>query len=386
MHKKTLDSLLILGAASTLFALPAHLGSTDYKASSINNFDFNLSWENVQLEPTGGHEIVVDIYCNKKKFAPKVKLVSDTLIIESIPIRVQLFTFEKRDCTVIVKVPQEKSFDQIKIHTSSGDIKSSLSFDAETIYLQASSGNIKIEEQISSTKEAVIKTSSGSSFVDFVHTNKLSVNASSGNITLGKADSQSAQVETSSGDIHIDSGSAKNLYLSASSGDITCNNFSAGESTIRTTSGNIKLKDFDATTFVSSASSGNITARNLGCQSFDVSTTSGTIGLEFTDAPASTSSVSSSSGTQFISMPKGSRLSLHVSTSSGSFTNAFTNEKISSHVDYNNAINGGGAKVSFTSSSASITLDIGNGVSSTRTAIEASDSTDIPVVIFGDEK
>ena len=220
MHKKTLGSLLILGATSTLFALPAHLGSTDYKASSINNFDFNLSWENVQLEPTGGHEIVVDIYCNKKKFAPKVKLVSDTLIIESIPIRVQLFTFEKRDCTVIVKVPQEKGFDQIKIHTSSGDIKSSLSFDAETIYLQASSGNIKIEEQISSTKEAVIKTSSGNSVVDFVHTDKLSVNASSGNITLGKADSQSAQVETSSGDIHIDSGSAKNLYLSASSGDI----------------------------------------------------------------------------------------------------------------------------------------------------------------------
>ncbi len=386
MHKKSLSSFLILGTASALFALPPQLGSTNYKASSINNFDFNLSWENVLLEPTSEHEIVVDIYCNKKKFAPRVKLVSDTLIIESIPIHSQIFTFERKNCTVIVKVPQEKGFDEFKIHTSSGDIKSSISFDADTILLQASSGSIKTEEQISSSKEAIIRTSSGNTVIDFIHTNKLSVNASSGNITLEKADSQTAKVETSSGYIHINSGSANTLSLSASSGDISCNNFSSEESTIRTTSGSIKLKNFDTTTFVSSASSGNITARNLGCQNFEVSSTSGTIGLEFADAPISKSSVSSSSGTQFISMPKNSRLTLHVSTSSGGFINAFTNEKFSSHVNYNNEINGGGAAVSFTSSSASITLDIGDGVASPRTAIEDSDSGDIPVVIFGDEK
>ena len=85
-------------------------------------------------------------------------------------------------------------------------------------------------------------------------------------------------------------------------------------------------------------------------------------------------------------MPRGSRINLHVTTSSGGFTNAFTSEKLSSHADYNNAINGGGAKVSLTSTSGNITLDVGDGVASKRTAIEASDSDEIPVVIFDDVK
>ena len=345
MFKKTLCSLFMLGGAGMLFALPPHLGKADYPASSINNFDFNLSWENLQLESTSGHEIVVDIYCNKKKFAPKVKLTSDTLVIESIPTGVKILSIERKNCTVIVKVPDEKRFDKVKLHTSSGDIKSSVVFSADEIYLEASSGNIKMEKQISSSKEALIKTSSGDSFVDYVQTGKLSVQASSGNI-------------------RIDAGSAKNLSLSASSGNIACSNFSGGDSLIKTTSGNIKLKNFEATDFESSASSGSITAQDLSCQSFNVSTSSGTIGLELTDSPVKNSSASSSSGTQYISMPKGSGINLRVTTSRGGFTNTFTKEKISSHADYNNAINGGGAKVNFSSTSGSITLDVGSGVAS----------------------
>lgn len=385
MNKKTLNSLFMLGAASALFALPPQVGSTSYKASSINNFDFNLSWENVQFEPNSSPEISVDIYCNNSKYAPKVKVSSDTLIIESVPLLNQ-FLGSKKKCTVIVKFPEEKSFDQFKVQTSSGDINSTISFDAKDIYLQASSGNIKVEENISSSMEAVIKTSSGNSFVNFISAKKLTASASSGDITINDTNSKTAAIQTSSGCININGGTVENATITASSGDITCSNFSGGDSNIQTTSGNIKLKKFDASDFHSSASSGNITARDLTCKSFNVSTSSGTIGLELVDAPVSKSSVTSSSGTQFISMPMGSRISLQVTTSSGSFTNAFTKEKLNSHVNYNQAINGGGAKVSFTSSSASITLDIGDGVSSTRTAIEASDSTDIPVVIFGDEK
>ena len=378
MHKKTLSSLLILGTAGALFALPPHVGSTDYKASSINNFDFNLSWEDVRLEPADSHEITVDIYCNNRKYAPKVMVSSDTLVIESVPVARNIFGGQK-NCTVIVKFPEEKGFDQFKIHTASGDIKSTVTFDANDIYFEANSGDIKVEKQISSTREALIKTSSGDSFVNSVHTNKLSAKANSGNITLGKADSQSTQVETSSGTIHIDEVSANNLILTASSGDITCNSFSGGDSTIKTTSGNIRLKNFDAAAFESSASSGNITVKDLGCRSFNVSTSSGTIGLELINVPVAKSSSTSSSGTQYISMPKGSGINLQVSTSSGSFTNAFTKEKISSHADYNNVINGGGAKVSLTSTSGSITLDVGVGVAVPRAA-DTSSGGDIPVV------
>lgn len=348
MFKKSFYSLILMAGASALFALPPHLGSTEYKASSINNLDFNLSWEDLQLEATGANEIVVDIYCNNKKYAPKVKTSSGTLIIESVPSTSVVIGVQKK-CTVIVKLPQDKDFDKVKIQTSSGDINSSVGFSArDSISIGASSGDIKIEKQISATKDAVIKTSSGSSYLEGISAKQLTASASSGNITVNRADSKTAVIHTSSG--------------------------------------NIKLKNFQAVTFEGSASSGNITGQNLDCQSFNVSTSSGTIGLEFSDAPAAKSSVTSSSGTQYISMPRGSRINVHVTTSSGGFTNAFTSEKLSSHADYNNAINGGGAKVSLTSTSGNITLDVGDGVASKRTAIEASDSDEIPVVIFDDVK
>lgn len=347
MIKKNLSSLFILATTSMLFALPSKIGETSYKASSINSLDFNLSWEDVQFEPANNNEITVEIYCNKKKYAPTVSLSSDTLIIESVPSTQLLFVPEQKRCTVIVKVPQGKSFNKFHIHTSSGDIKSSISFNAEKINLEASSGDIDTTNQISS-KEAVIQTSSGNSFISNISTNKLTAQASSGNLKIDKANSKTAQINTSSG--------------------------------------NIKLSQFQADSLYSSASSGNITAKDLDCQSFDVSTTSGTIGIELLNAPGANSKTSSSSGTQFISLPQGSRFTLDVSTSSGSFTNMFTKDKITSHANYYNAINGGGAKISMSSSSGSITVDIGNGVAAKSSSISDLDEGNIPVVIFGDEK
>ena len=374
MFKKNLNSLLMLAGASALFALPPRVGSTNYKASSINNFDFNLSWENLKIESADGNDIVVEIYCNKKRYAPTVKtLHKDTLIIESVPSLSHFFIGERRNCTVIVQVPDGKQFDNFTIHTSSGNINCSTEILSDKAFLQASSGNINIDGKIISKTEVTVKTSSGDSFVKFVQTNDFTASANSGKIAVDLANSKMASLQASSGDIFIKGGSSQKTEMSASSGNITCSNYSGGKTETQTTSGNIKLNDVQATSFDATTSSGNITARDLGCQSFDVSTASGTIGLELIDAPVGKSSMSSSSGTQFISMPHGSRISLHVTTSSGSFTNAFTKEKISSHADYNKAINGGGAKVHFSSSSGSITLDEGDGVASDRALITDDD-------------
>ena len=152
----------------------------------------------------------------------------------------------------------------------------------------------------------------------------------------------------------------------------------------QTSSGAIKLQDISANTFESHASSGNITGQNLACQSFNISTSSGTIGLEFVEAPSSKSTIQSTSGTQYISIPEYSKLDLRVTTSSGRFLNTITNEKISSHADYKEEINGGGPLLTLTSSSASITLEGGNFVEGRRTSDFSSQSEDIPVVIFDD--
>ena len=71
-----------------------------------------------------------------------------------------------------------------------------------------------------------------------------------------------------------------------------------------------------------------------------------------------------------------------VQTTSGTFVNALTKEKVSSHVNYTRDINNGGATVVLTATSGRITVDSNDGV----TAIVNTPSIDpeIPVVTFED--
>ena len=50
MKKNLLTFSLSLFAAARMFALPPLLGDTSYKASSVDNLDFNMSWENLQIK------------------------------------------------------------------------------------------------------------------------------------------------------------------------------------------------------------------------------------------------------------------------------------------------------------------------------------------------
>ena len=172
--------------------------------------------------------------------------------------------------------------------------------------------------------------------------------------------------------------------LGISSGNINLQNISAEGLESRASSGNIVLDNISAKNFVSQASSGNITGQNLACQGFDITTSSGTIGLEFMEAPSLKSTGQSTSGTQYISIPKFSKINLRVTTSSGKFINTFTGETISSHSNYKEEINGGGPLLSLTSSSGSITLDAGNFIESKSGKRELPQNEDIPVVVFDD--
>lgn len=345
MIKKTISSLLLITGANILFALPALVGSTQYKASSVNSLSFNLRWENLEIEPADTNEITVDIHCNNRRYAPTVKLSSGSLIIESVPLKRVIF-MSNNNCTVIVKMPQNMTFEKIKLHTSSGNIKSSVKITSNESLIEASSGNIQIKD----------------------------------------LNSKTAKVQASSGNISLNNFTVTDLISQASSGRITLNNIISQSLQSQTSSGAIKLQDISAKTFESHASSGNITGQNLACQSFNISTSSGTIGLEFVEAPSSKSIIQSTSGTQYISIPEYSKLDLRVTTSSGRFLNTITNEKISSHADYKEEINGGGPLLSLTSSSASITLEGGNFVEGRSTSDFSSQSEDIPVVIFDDAK
>ena len=322
MLKKNLVLACIMLCTATLFARPALLGKTSYKANSIVNLDINLSSEDLEFVCASGSEITVEIYCNKKKYAPAVKVSSSTLEIKY---QKTFFSFGRRDCSVVVSIPEGKNFEKARLLVSSGDI---------------------LIEEISAA---------------------------------------SLTARSSSGDITIKSGYSPKLTMSASSGDLLCSGFSSGESTFNTSSGKIRLEELDTKALFCAASSGSITAKDLDCQNFTVTTSSGTIGLELYSTPVKKSYASTSSGTLYISLPNNSSVDIAATTSSGSFTNSFTKERLDSHANYSSSINGGGARIKLSSSSGSITVDNNSYISYTRYNPDEDNDEDIPVVIF-DEK
>ena len=361
MKKQLLTLGVTLLAATNLFALPPLLNKSDYKASSISNLDFNMSWENLQIkEARSDNTILVEVYCNKRKYAPKVYTSSSTLIIDSVPSKTLLFDFRPKQCTVIVYLPSGKKFNKANVSLSSGNIQETTDLSAESLLLKASSGNIK---------------------AGALRADELEVVASSGNIKVDGFTASKARVHTSSGSISTGDVQAQEISLQASSGGIKVNSLRANKADCSASSGSLKLKDTTVQEISLTTSSGGISVDGLLTNKVTASASSGTIGLEMKGAPTKKSSISTSSGTIFVSLPRDAALILNASTTSGSFTNAFTNERIGSHVDYSNKINGGGANFYLSTTSGGITVDVGDGVSGYIGNSRSSDDDDTPVVI-----
>lgn len=336
MKKHLLTLGMILFAATSVFAVPELIGTVEYQASRVSDFDFEMSWEDLYIEESNSSDTVyVEVYCNKKKYAPKVKLSHSSLEISSAHTS-SFLTVEQKRCTVKVYIPAGKKLEKAAIELSSGDMKNIEALTADEIVLELSSGNINAGRLDGRVVKAV--ASSGNIKIDEIIAKKAVVQASSGNITVGAVQAQEYYSKTSSGNQKTD-------YLNTTTAE-----FSA-------TSGDIKLRDITAQEISLSASSGKLTAEGLLADKLVASTSSGTIGFELNAAPKNKSVISTTSGTLFVSMPQNSAATIVASTSTGRFVNSFTREKIESHADYRQDINGGGAILSLSSTSGNITVD-----------------------------
>lgn len=341
--KKLLLSLSLFGfAATSVFTLPKLLQRELFKVYEIENVDFNLTWEDLRIEECDEEEnILIEIYCNKQKFAPKIKTKDSTLMVQSNADPSSPFVSKK--CTVIAKIPSTASFEKFHMSTSSGSIRSQMVITSENFTSSSTSGSQSISVEIFA-KNAKVNSTSGSIFL-----------------------------ETVFGD---------NLQVSASSGSVNVNGFDGKNISIETSSGSIKLRKAKLDKAIVKASSGSISIEGQILDAFDVSASSGSIGMELDDAPLSNSRVKTTSGSIFIGLPGNADFSLWAQTTSGTFVNALTRDKISGHADYSKDINNGGATVILSSTSGSITIDSNNG---TQAKVrEPSIDPDIPVVSFDD--
>lgn len=317
--KKLIIATLLVSLAASAFALPNLLEKKEVNASSIKNLDFDLAWENLNIQETYGSSIDVEIYCNDKAFSPSVKASGSTLYIDSVKKsrNFNLFSTGTR-CTIIVYIPQNKKFNNIELQASSGDIEVNTLLSAQKIAITTSSGEINSKTGL--------------------YADEIKLRASSGDIEAENLDANDLTAETSSGEITIKDYTGSTGSLSASSGDLEVSNFAAEYVNFKT-------------------SSGEITVKKLDCDYFDAKSTSGDIYLELLNATLAKSRASSTSGSINLIMPETASFEVASHSNSGTFKNKFTSNKFVPRDTYHEKINGGGPLIELSTTSGSIELE-----------------------------
>lgn len=317
--KKILAFALVLSITAGLFAIPNLLSKNEFDAAAIKNLDFELAWEDLEIKETFDSSLSIEVYCNYRKFAPEIRASGSSLQIESKQYKNTYFPFSKgTNCTVVMYVPHDKSFNDVYIKASCGDITSEKEVKANLIKIVTSSGDIEVN---------------GGLFAD-----EIRVKATSGDVKLNNLDADTLSVETSSGDINISA-------------------YTGGTGLVKATSGDIKLEDFAVEYGNFKASSGTISLRRFDSDYFDVETTSGNQYLFLKTAPIAKSKISASSGNIDLVIPKDGDFEVDVHSSSGTFKSTFSNNRLVPRNTFHEKINGGGPVIEISTSSGSISLD-----------------------------
>ena len=328
MKKLMVALTLFCVAAVQAFCLPSLYKRELFKVNDIQNFDFDLSWENLVIQECDeSKNILIEIYCKKPKYAPTVKKTGSTIVVKSNQDN-HFSVFGSNNCTVIARIPEGAKFEKFFMGTTSGSIRSQVEIEANIVSSNSTSGSQSITEDLIS---------------------------------------ENASFYSTSGSVFLENFYGQTLKVSATSGSINVHNFSGKSCSLKATSGSVTLE-------------GSVS------DSFDISTTSGSIGLELNDAPRKNSSAGCTSGSIFIGLPGDADFSLDVETTSGSFVNALTRTKIDSHVEFKGDINNGGAVISLSTTSGSVSIDSTNGkrAKATQYTSDSDSDSDVPVVSFDD--
>lgn len=171
------------------------------------------------------------------------------------------------------------------------------------------------------------------------------------------SDFESISIYLSSAKLVIDEIKADSIEFRASSGSINISNIEAGELQVTTSSGSIRIDGFTGEYISTRASSGSIRARDISCDYFDTTTSSGSIEYELVEAPLAASEMRASSGSITLSIPDNKGFDIIASSSSGSFRDQHTGNRLSPRHQYSNSYYGGGSEIRITTSSGSITLE-----------------------------
>ena len=130
-------------------------------------------------------------------------------------------------------------YDDLKIVTSSGDIDMEYYLLVGNIDIEASSGDVTVNG--ANSDSLTIATRSGNIKIDSASSKDTRISANSGDVSLGDVVTDNVDLKTSSGNITSGSIKAKRINGRASSGDVMIRDWDASEINIMTNSGDVSI-------------------------------------------------------------------------------------------------------------------------------------------------
>ncbi len=184
------------------------------------------------------------------------------------------FSFAEMEVTVYLP---EGEYSALQVSTASGDIYLSACGSNAKVSLKASSGEITVKD--TALQSLTAKVSSGEAeFKSLTVAENIAVELSSGDLELRDTSCKALTAATNSGEVEIGAVRCDRVDVSVSSGNVRLKDvISTGESKLRASSGNIRLTACDAGSYDLKTGSGNIKGSVLTEKSFDAQAGSGSV-------------------------------------------------------------------------------------------------------------
>lgn len=223
----------------------SRLGTAKYETNSytldapFQNIDITTHIADVILKPSD--DGIARVTCfEQTKMRHTVAVENGTLKIGAADERnvFERLSFFNKPMTITVYLP-EIEFDNISIHTSTGDIR----FDklsAKEIKLKTSTGDITVSS-VNCSGTVSVKVSTGDiSFTDIM-CNTLTTEGSTGDVFLDACIAAKFQIKTSTGDVRFDGSDADDITVKTSTGDVTGSLRTGKHFSVKTSTGDVSV-------------------------------------------------------------------------------------------------------------------------------------------------
>lgn len=250
---------------------------------SFENIEIDIDTADIEFIKSDENKVKVT---EREKEYHKVKVIDNRLVIKSYNElkwfeRIFNFNFKKKKVQIYLN---KTSFDKLNINESTGDIKIPSDFSFNDAIVNLSTGDVSFDAKV--TNDLSIDSSTGKVTVQNFDGRDIVINGSTGDLELiNSVLTGDLVISRSTGDITLANVRANNLKGKASTGDFTLVDvLITNQINVKTSNGDIELNDSDAATLYIETSTGKVTGTLLTEKVFVVETSTGKVNVPKTQS------------------------------------------------------------------------------------------------------